>query len=372
MEYDVIVSGLGPAGCSFLKSLEGSGLKVLAIDKEEFPRLKPCAGGLTKKAYGLLKGLFPDLDSVIRVSSRILRLYYDGKSSKVYSEEVLTYLTERKELDWFLFKNILGEFTVKTGIKSLGVERDGSSVLLKTNYGTFRCKVLIVSEGVNSRVVSQLSVKRELGFTYEAYIEGNYGEDVFVDFSRFTWGYFWGFPKGDYVTVGVGEFKSKKVFKSLKELLYQFNSKHGFNGRVLWERGFPIPAGREKNDVYREGILLLGDSGGLVDPLTGEGIYYGVKSGILAAKVVKEAFKRGNFSLLREYKEKVDREMGEEFKWARRVGKLFFPFRGFNFYLLERSPSLSRLAAKLLSGELSYREGFTAYLKAAPFALLKR
>ena len=373
MTYDVIVSGLGPAGSSFLKGLSGSGLKVLALEKEEFPRKKPCAGGLTVKAYRLLDSLFPGIDRVVRVSSKKIELHYGRQSAEISAPEVLTYLTDRSELDSYLFESLPHrEFKVHTGEKCLSVERLGDgSLSVKTSRETYTCRVLVVCEGANSRIASQMKVKRDMGFTYEADVEFKQDDRIIIDFSRFSWGYYWAFPKGEFVTTGVGEFKSRELFKRLRELLLSFNEKHGLKGEVLWERGFPIPAGRKDNDVYRKRVLFLGDSGGLVDPLTGEGIYYAARSGVLASDVVRSAFRKGDFSVLALYRELVNREFGEEFRWARIVGNLFFPLRGLNFAMLRRSGELSLLAARLLSGDISYKEGFFSYLKLVPRALLK-
>ncbi len=373
MVYDVIVSGLGPAGSSFLKRLAGSGLRVLALEKEEFPRRKPCAGGLTVKAYKLLDSLFPGLEKAVRLSVKEIELHHKDQTSSILAPSVLTYLTDRRELDNFLFESLPHrEFDLHTKETCLAVERLSDGCLeVKTDKDTYSCRVLVVAEGVNSRISSHFKLKREIGFTYETEVEFKCSSKIIIDFSRFTWGYYWAFPKGDFVSTGVGEFRSRELFKRLKELLKNFNSKHGFRGRILGERGFPIPAGKRNNDVYRDRILFLGDSGGLVDPLTGEGIYYAARSGVIASEVVKSAFAKGDFSKLSIYKTWIDGELGEEFKWARIVGRLFFPLRGVNFFLLKRSRELSLLAARLLSGDISYKEGFFSYLKVVPKALIK-
>lgn len=371
MVYDVIVSGLGPAGTTFLKELSGSGLKVLAVEKEEFPRKKPCAGGLTQKAFNILKKNFPELDKAVRVSAKTLELHYGKKRAKVNGREVLTYLTDRGELDALLFNSLpFGEIEVHTGEKVLLAEREGEFIRVKTTKESYMCRVLVVAEGANSKTASLFKVKRDMGFTYEADVEVPFEEKIVIDFSEFKWGYYWIFPKGSFTTTGLGEFRSRKIFRELPKLLKKFNSKHGVKGRVIWERGFPIPAGKRKNDVYREGVLFLGDSGGLVDPLTGEGIFYAARSGEIGAKVVKLAFEKGNFKVLSSYKELVDREMGEEFFWAKVVGRFFFPFRNINFSILNRSEKIASLAAELLSGRISYKEGFFNYLKLLPKALI--
>jgi len=373
MTYDVVVSGLGPAGATFLRRLSGSGLKVLALEKEKFPRKKPCAGGLTGKAYRLLKRNFPGVEKVVRVSSRVLELHHGSQRAEVRSSKVLTYLTDREELDDFLFNSLpFKEFEVHDGEATLSVEREGDGTLrVKTSKGAYRCRVLVVADGANSRIASQFKVKKEVGFTYEADVSHGSEEKVVIDFSDFSWGYYWAFPKGDFTTTGLGEFKNRRLFRELPSLLKRFNAKHGIGGKVVWERGFPIPAGRRRNDVYRKQVLFLGDSGGLVDPLTGEGIFYAATSGEIGAEVVKTAFERGDLRVLSLYRELIDRKMGEEFFWARVVGRLFFPLRRVNFSVLGRSEEVAHLAARLLSGDVSYREGFFSYLRLFPGALFK-
>ncbi len=371
MVYDVIVSGLGPAGCAFLKGLEGSGLKVLALEKEKFPRRKPCAGGLTLKAYAEIKALFPQVDKVVRVASKELELHYLKEKVSINFLSPFVYLTDREELDNFLFNSVSSsDFKIHLGESLLRADYEGDLIKVSSTKDAYRCRVLVSAEGANSKLSALFKVKRELGFTYEADLECSWDEKVLIDFSRFKWGYYWLFPKGNFITVGVGEFKDRELFKRLKELLNELNRKHGLRGKVISKRGYPIPAGRRENDVYRERVLFLGDAGGLVDPLTGEGIYYAVKSGIIAGKFIRKSFNEGDFSLLSGYKKEVNEEFGKEFFWARVVGKLFFPLRGLNFRLLGRSKELSLLAGKLLSGEISYKRGFFEYAKRAPRALI--
>ena len=363
MVYDVAVSGLGPAGTAFLKAVEGSGLKVIAFDREDFPRKKLCAGGLTPKAYSLISSLFADVDRVIRVRALRFILFNGNKQVLLPSEEVLTYLTDRRELDNFLFESVArsSEPVIHTKEAVLGAEREKGFWKLRTEKGTYRTRVLVVSDGANSRLARQLKVKRDFGFTFETDIAVPWDDSVLIDFTGFSWGYYWVFPKGDFVTAGLGEFR-KKV-PDLKRRLESFNAKHRIVGKVLSAGGFPIPCGKRKNDVVRDGALFLGDAGGLVDPLTGEGIYSAVKSGIIAANVVRDAFAKGDFTLLKAYKKLVDEELGREFFWARVVGNLFFKFKSLNFYVIERESGIGNLTANVLSGRISYKKGIVEFFK---------
>jgi len=369
MVYDVIVSGIGPAGVGFLKGIEGSGLKVLAIDREEFPRRKACAGGLTPKAYRLLKVFFSDIDKVVKEKVNAFSLFNEKKAVRLISNSPLTYLTDRKELDYFLFNKIgsLNEFDLHTGEVVLGAVREGKLIKVFTDKGKYRCRVLISSDGANSKLTRSFAVKRDFGFTYEGDYEGSLS-DIVIDFTGFSWGYYWIFPKGDFLTAGLGEFKN---FKNLKDRLTLLNKKHGISSSSFWEGGFPIPIGKRKNDVLRDGILFLGDAGGLVDPLTGEGIYYAFKSGLAAAEAVGRSFEKGDFKLLEVYKRYVDKHFGKEFFGAKLIGSIFFRTKNFNLLIVEKRREIANLTLKLLSGEISYLSAFKLFLTLLPKAILR-
>ncbi|ADY74033.1 geranylgeranyl reductase [Desulfurobacterium thermolithotrophum DSM 11699] len=365
MIYDIAVLGLGPSGSSFLKRIEGKGFKVIAFDKDNFPRKKVCAGGLTPKAYRLLEKLFPGIDEVVRVQSKKFVFINNSSKVEVNYNEVLTYLTDRQELDNFLFDSISNSyFEIHTGEKVLSLCKENKIWKIETDKDIYKAKVIIVADGVNSKVARQFKVKRDIGFTYEADIEHSWNDNILIDFSDFSWGYYWIFPKGDFITTGLGELK-RKAF-DLKEKLFRFNRKFGIEGKIKHQSGFPIPVGKTKNDVYRNNVLFLGDAGGLVDPFTGEGIYYAVKSGVISAEIVMKAFEKGNLDILKLYKELIDESMGKEFFWARTVGNLFFRFKRLNFYVLEKEPSIQKLITSLLTGEISYKQGVKKFFKLLP------
>lgn len=368
MVYDVIVSGIGPAGAAFLKQLEGSGLKVLALEKEEFPRKKLCAGGLTPKAYALINNLFTDVDKVVRCKVFSFHLFNGNDEVVVSSSQPFTYLTDREELDNFLFEKVSSNFEIHTAEPVVDVELEEDRVKVVTDRDTYWCRCLIAADGANSRIARKLRVKRKFGFTYEGDFECNWSEEIVIDFTDFDWGYYWIFPKGNFVTAGLGEFKN---YRDLKKRLMLFNAKHNVKGNSTYEGGFPIPAGQRKNDVLRNRVIFLGDAGGLVDPLTGEGIYYAVKSGVYAAEVVKKVFESGKFDNLTVYKKLINKDMGNEFLWAKVVGGIFFNFKRLNFHFARKNPKVENLTAELLSGRITYKEAVKIFLKFLPKALLR-
>ena len=361
MRYDVAVIGLGPAGITFLKCIENSGLKVIAFDSSSFPRKKLCAGGLTRKAYLFLKRKFEGIDSVVKFKAFDISLFEGDREVLVTSRSPFIYMTDRKELDNFLFESVADRNCVHTPEKVLSIEKDENFWRVKTDKDSYTSRVVISSDGVNSRIARQLNIEREIGVTYEADIEVVSSRTV-VDFSGFSWGYFWIFPKGDFVTAGFGELRRGKLY-NVVDKFKSFLLKHGIKREQFIGSGFPIPAGKSFNKIYRDNVLFLGDAGGLVDPLTGEGIYYAARSGEVAAEIVTESFETGDFSSLRNYEVKVNREFGRQFKWARISGAIFFRTKGLAFKFLERDKSLREIVGEVLSGNASYRESFFEFAK---------
>ncbi|MEO2068698.1 MAG: hypothetical protein ABGX27_04220 [Desulfurobacteriaceae bacterium] len=200
MVYDIVVSGLGPAGLSFLKSLGNCGLKIIAFDKFSFPRKKPCAGGLTPKAYTLLKNLFPNLDKVVKVASRKFILVNNLDRTEISTTSTLTYLTDREELDNFLLETVLKKSSFEFHFEEavLSVEKEESFWKVITDKGVYRTRVLISADDVNSRIARTLRIKRDVGFTFESDVETSWDDSILIDFTDFSWGYYWVFPKGNF------------------------------------------------------------------------------------------------------------------------------------------------------------------------------
>ena len=366
MVYDIAVVGLGPSGTAFLKGVEGLNLNVIAFEALSFPRRKLCAGGLTEKAYRLLKGLFPEVDSVVRFRSKEVFLHSGKREVCVGGNSPLIYMTDRAELDYLLFRSVAEKFNIHMPERVVSVERNGSLWRLRTERDSYRARVVVASDGVNSRIANLLGVKRQIGMTFESDIEVDFDRTV-IDFTGMDWGYFWVFPKGGFVTAGFGEMR--RGIRGFKERMEFFLRKHGI-GAGFRGSGFPIPAGRGFNKIYVDGVLLLGDAGGLVDPLTGEGIYYAARSGQIAAKSVADFFSSGDGRSLKDYEIWVNREFGGEFRWARIAGNVFFRSRNIAFRFMEREKELGRVVADVVCGRGSYRQNFFRFSKVALKSIL--
>ncbi|MCH7626027.1 MAG: FAD-dependent monooxygenase [Chloroflexi bacterium] len=155
MRYDVIVVGAGPAGSTTARECASRGLSVLMLDKAEFPRDKPCGGGVTIRAADLLPF---DLTSVTERTARGLHFSFRQDSGfDRASENDLIYLTQRLKLD-----QLLVEKAVESGaslhercyIRS--VERHPTRVVVRANGCSFEGSVLVGADGANG-VTARLS-----------------------------------------------------------------------------------------------------------------------------------------------------------------------------------------------------------------------
>ena len=116
--YDVIVIGAGPGGTVLTYQLKKKGFNVLLLEKEKFPREKPCGGGLTIKAYNLLKeiGLTPN-DNTLEGTASGAYLIHPEVKIKIETNEILAYFVRRYVFDAFLadsVRNIGGELREKS------------------------------------------------------------------------------------------------------------------------------------------------------------------------------------------------------------------------------------------------------------------
>ena len=146
----------------------------------------------------------------------------------------------------------------------------------------------------------------------------NYNPAVSPDF------YGWIFPKGNSVLVGVGtRFKNKSKLESYLSRMKELNSDLLEGGEVLKRNGALIPVG-----LYREHgvnrVLLTGDSAGFVLPACGEGIYFAMKSGEIAAEIIKEFGAKRPDLVVTKYTDLVNAEFSSIFKYFRKIENLMY------------------------------------------------
>jgi geranylgeranyl reductase family protein len=318
IEVDVVIVGGGPAGCSAALALEGSGKKVLLVDKAVFPREKTCGDSIPAHALLGLENISPGIydsfqQKVESLSFRSSALIFPNGRQVVFTWPLPGYVTERRIFDAFLLDRVI-EMTdtqVITELKVIDYQRVDAFIRLhtQTRDGSPGAKIItplvIAADGAPSLAARKLAGippdPREYGQAVRCYFEGVAGMDPRLELifyhPRFFPGYFWMFPMtGGRVNAGFGmpEKHRRKGGISLVELFRQFREQHPVVRTMLQNasqvseiRGGIVPFAMKKQIWSGPGFMLTGDAGSLVDPVSGDGIMYAVRSGLLAGLAAK-------------------------------------------------------------------------------------
>ncbi len=288
----MLVVGAGPAGSAAAIHLARGGARVLLADKARFPRDKPCGGGLTGRA---LRHVPCDVSPVVEhvVDRFVLRVGYRGRFAR-RSAAPLILMTQRRRLDAFLAEEAaaLGaDFRDNARVERLSLAADHVTALV--GGSNVRASLVVGADGANG-IVARTAALGERILTGVA-LEGNapWGALDPVPFERTAWvelgvvpgGYGWVFPKGDHGNVGVGGWLDEGP--RLRHHLERLARVHGLDPTALRNvRGHRLPMRRAGAPAARGRALLVGDAAGLVDPLSGDGIYEAFVSARLAADAI--------------------------------------------------------------------------------------
>jgi geranylgeranyl reductase family protein len=289
---DVLVVGAGPAGSATAIHLARSGARVLLADKARFPRDKPCGGGLTGRA---LRHLPCDVEPVVeRVVGRlVVRARYRGKVART-SPDPLIKMTQRRRLDLHLAEQAAAagaDFRDDAGVAEL--ELDDRGVTARVDGTQVRAAFLVGADGANGVVARHAGlgggivrgVALEGKVRWSTLAQATYEDAAWVELGVVPGGYGWVFPKGDHANLGVGGWMSEGP--SLRAHLDRLARAHGVEPSALADvRGHRLPMRELGAPAARGRVLLVGDAAGLVDPLSGDGIYEAFVSAKLAAEAI--------------------------------------------------------------------------------------
>lgn len=336
-EIDVLVVGAGPSGSTAARRLAEAGVRVLVLEKAaEFPREKPCGGGLSAR---VLKR-FPYVNEVLaEVGTNPIRRVYlespDGTGVVHEQDEPIMYLVRRWEYDAELFRRAQAVAPVELGvtIRALRVLPDGVE-LESTDGRIFRAKMVIGCDSANSVIARHSGLR-------VGDIRGEYAVDMmeetpvaklqaarpdtvsmFLTLTK-TFGYGYIFPKTEHLNLGFG----CKLDYYLDELRGKGKEHHAAWVEEMKQKGFvtgetqksgykafPIPISGPLAKTYTGRVLLAGDAGGFVNAFTAEGIFYAMTSGALAADAAIAAVKANDFSesQLKSYERAWKAEIGDD------------------------------------------------------------
>ena len=359
MKYDVIVAGGGPSGSTAARRLAGHGAKVLLLDKQKFPRDKPCGGGVTLRAASVQDvDLSPVIERTIHGARFSLRL---GESFDRTYERPLTYMTQRSRLDAYLVERAAeAGADLHDGEAVREIEAEPSSVTVRTDAGPYTGRVLIGADGANGLTGRSLGLRTK--YEEAVALEGNvpftpdipedWRDFVALDLGGLAGGYGWVFPKGDHLNVGVGAWKYASF--TLKPKLVELSRRYGFDESRLEDlRGHHLPVRIAGTPIARGPVALTGDAAGLIDPLSGEGIHMAFASGRLAADEAMRVLD-GDARDMAGYERAVDDQLQRELTVSRQLQELFHFAPAPYLAMMRRSGKFWHFFCLLIRGELTY------------------
>ncbi len=354
--FDAIVIGAGPAGSTAAYRLASAGATVLLLDRARFPRDKPCGGGLTPRA---LKNLPMAVDRVVEhaVDRVEIRLRYRTSVEK-RSAEPLILMTQRRLLDQHLAEQATAAGAdFRDGVRVDGIELGGGGATVSAGRQRLRSAVVVGADGANgvTAKATGLATDHDYGVAYEGNVlygpvpAERYRNLAVVELGEIPGGYGWVFPKGDHVNVGVGGWlrEGPNLRRHLARLLEQ----HRIDGdAVEGLRGHRLPLRKPHAALARGRAILVGDAAGLVDPISGDGMYECFVSARLAAVAILDLLS-GRAEGLEPYGVALSGELSGHLaaSWGVKVALDRFPR---SVFAAARFPPVWGVVERLLRGEL--------------------
>jgi geranylgeranyl reductase family protein len=282
----VAVLGGGPAGSFAAERLAAAGLDTVVLD-EKLAWEKPCGGGLTFKAYRQYPFLLENDAPKKLVTGTCLSAPGAGAVEMRLSQPLVIY--SRYDLNRLLLERAERAGARLEQTRVLGLDRTGSGWTIRTKSGTLHADFCVLATGARNPL-------RQVGTEWTAsdamsalgYYVPDEQDHIDIQFLPKLNGYIWVFPRCGHLSVGIcGKGEPAQSLRARLER-YMLEKDLSRNGATFYSHMLPAlehPAWRH-NRVAGEGWLAVGDAAGLVDPITGEGLYYAMRSGDLASQVL--------------------------------------------------------------------------------------
>jgi geranylgeranyl reductase family protein len=357
---DCIIIGAGPAGAAAAYHLAKKGRSVLALDKTEFPRYKPCGGGVSPAI-----GKWFDFDFGPAIENTVTRVRFTWKQG----DPVLTDLKVAEPM-WMVKRDRFDDFLCQQAI-AVGAEiKDRTEVLaiafrddrweVTTTTGIFESRYLIAADGSKGKAARWLGFDREnesIGATLEITtpVPDDRLQTACFDFGSLKNGYIWTFPKKDGYTISAGCFKGKIKPEELKKQLLDYADRAGYPLQDYRYTEYPLHLWKENIPLHRERALIAGEAAGILDPLIGEGVRPSIFTGVKAAEAIERSLS-GDASALSRYSQIVREEWGEDMALAGKLAGIFYQFPQIAYKVAVKRPISGQMMGRILGGELRYRD----------------
>jgi geranylgeranyl reductase family len=390
--FDVIISGCGPAGSLLGYYLAQNNISTLILEKAAFPRKKICAGGIQHRTLKLIPF---DVSEVIEKT--IYGIYFSLANKDIIhkkNDSPIIYTVERSVFDAFLAGkagNAGCRIQYAEGLTDYEVFND--YVVVQTSKSSYTAKILVGADGIRGAVHKKITGNKKFHkiIGYETEIEhdnddftfkdrnGNifdFKDSVRLDFNGVKKGYGWVFPKNKRISCGVGAPaasapKAKKYFKLFLSEFYDKGKSSGNgpgsltglesltgpesvrSGLKILAHGIPV----RKNDTPYCGrrVLAVGDAACFADGFTGEGLYNAMKSSIIAAECIKNSLKKSDFAFS-DYFKLIEADICKDIKISLMLTKVFYSSVFLFYNLLKKNDNYFYACCRILRGERTYKE----------------
>jgi geranylgeranyl reductase family protein len=355
----VAILGGGPAGSFAAERLASAGLDVMLFD-EKLAWEKPCGGGVTFKAYSQYPFLIQNETPKRFVTETVLAAPRAGEVSLHLDDPLVIY--SRFDLNRMLLERAgrAGAQFEKARVSEMS--RCLSGWKLRTSGGIVEADFCVVATGARNPL-RDVGTELKAADTMSAlgyYVPGDQAR-IDIQFLRNLEGYIWIFPRCGHLSVGIcGKGEPAAV---LRKRLESYMEEKGISWRGATFYSHLLPSldtpSWKQNRVAGDGWVAVGDAAGLVDPITGEGLYYAIRSADLAARAILEEV--GITERIAAYRRMLRRDFAADLEFGSRLAKRVFqgrflfgavPARMVQF--TRRSPRFSALMRDLFSGKQPY------------------
>lgn len=356
----IAILGGGPAGAFAAESLASAGLRVTLYD-EKLAWEKPCGGGLTFKAYSQYPFLIDNPTPKRLVREAVMAAPGAGQAVVQLADPLLVY--SRIDLNRMLLEraDAAGAQIEKARVSE--ISRTSSGWRLRTSGGTAEVDFCVVATGARNPL-REVGTQLRAGDSMTAlgyYVPGDQPR-IDIQFLPPLEGYIWVFPRCGHLSVGIcGKGEPASV---LRKRLEQFMTERGIGWKdgVFYSHLLPSldPASWRDNRVSGDGWMAVGDAAGLVDPVTGEGLYYAIRSADLAARALLSEV-GGLAEKAVQYSQSLRHDFAAELEFAARLAKRLFSGRlllrsvsGRMVQFTRRSPRFAAIVQDLFAGRQPY------------------
>ncbi len=356
--FDVAIVGAGPAGCRAAFRMAGAGARVAILDGSH-PREKPCGGGVTGRALDLVRDAIDPLDlgavpietAAFEHGARRISMSIGGTAHLV--------VVSRRRFDGALLAAACraGAHLIPARVTEVTAHRDGWVVA--TRDGALSAAWLLGADGPNSlvrrRVLGPFD-RADLSIATGFFVHGPTSREIAIAFEQRPAGYLWSFPREDHLAVGICAQADESSSATLLSSASRWIGRNVEGPVDLVRYSWPIPSLRvaalQREPPAGPRWMLLGDAGGMVDPITREGIFFA----LLSADAAADSLLGGNDPAA-QYSRRIRTSIHAELIRAARLKDRFFSprFTGLMIRALQESAAIRLVMCDLIAGRQTYR-----------------